>query len=189
MKHPSGENCTFHPDVPADARCSRCGRPFCRACLTLVVPSPTAGGEGTSVSSMGGLVCIECKMKGDVRGGLIFTFMGVFWIIMETVFISSVPSWGREFFSIPLTVGFLIGIGIIVLGGMRYVSSRGKLIKFQKSLPLKAKFPLRVELGIAKCPNCGGTLKKAPRKVGEVVVCEYCGTPIVAQPTRSETNN
>jgi len=96
---------------------------------------------------------------------------------MEFAFFASVPSSARGFFSGPMTIGFLMGVGIMIFGAYRYTSSQGKLAEFQTALPMKAKFPPKVELGAAKCPNCGAILKNVPEP-GEVVICEYCGTRI-----------
>jgi hypothetical protein len=176
----SGENCTYHPEVPADGRCSRCDRPFCRACLTLVQLSPVAGSRTTvTVGGYGGLLCIECNIKQGRNGALIFAGIGFLWLIMEFTFLSSVPAEARGFFFGPLMLGALMGLGLMTFGIIKYSSSQNKLTKFQATLPLKAKFPAKAELGIAKCPNCGGVLKKLPQKPDEVVLCEYCGTPVV----------
>lgn len=177
----SGESCTFHPEVPADGRCSNCGRPFCRSCLTFVQSSPAATGSGATITiggGYGGLLCIECKFRQEKNGGLVLAGIGLVWLLMETAFFATVPYEARGFFSSVLAIGFLMGIGIMIFGIFRYNSGQSKLAEFQATLPLKAKFPVKAELGVAKCPNCGAVLKSVPQKPGEVVTCEYCGTPI-----------
>lgn len=139
-------------------------------------------GGGTTITiggGYGGLLCIECKFKQERNAGLVFAGIGLLWLFMEFAFFAAVPSWARDFMSGGLAVGFLMGVGIMAFGIFRYSSGQSKLAKFQATLPLKAKFPAKVELGVAKCPNCGGVLKRVPQKPGEVVLCDYCGTPIV----------
>ncbi len=178
----SGESCTFHPEVPADGRCASCGRPFCRSCLTFVQSSPAATGSGATITmggGYGGLLCIECRFRQERNSGLIFGGVGIVWILMELAFLAALPSWVRGFFSAFLAIGFLMGLGVVVLGLWKYSSTNSKLAKFQATLPLKAKFPAKAELDVAKCPNCGAVLRNIPRAPSEVVTCEYCGTRIV----------
>ncbi len=185
----SGESCTFHPEVPADGRCASCGRPFCRSCLTFVESSSGVARGGATITiggGYGGLLCIECKFKQERNAGLIFGGVGLVWIFMELAFFGSLPSFERGFFSSFLAIGFLMGLGIMVLGIFRYSSGQSKLARFQATLPLKAKFPPKAELTVAKCPNCGAILKSAPQKPGEVITCEYCGTPITYHSSQTQ---